>query len=315
MVDEHDVFSSPDTRCRLRSGVTVLSLEMRRPRISADVLQAFERAVDEAEQRSSALVITSSSEHFAFGADLDDALAAASQGRTELLDDALRNYQRVMLRLRHATVPVVAAIRGTAVSGGCEVLMHCARVVAHPDSTIGLREARAGVVPAGGGLKEFARRAAQSADPAQVISMAHDTIATATCSKSAADAQHLGFLMPLDLVDANPLELALVVAREMRATYFAPPMNPSFRVAGRAVFEKLRALQEEKLDRGEIMAHQLEVNTRIGAILCGSDSPGDVRTETELFELERRHFIALAQSPLTQARIAHLRSTGKPLFN
>ena len=126
-----DIFCTVETRCRAMDAALVLTSEHPRPRISADVLDGLERAVVEAEHRSVPLIVTSASKHFAFGADLDAALAEAAFGRVAMLDDALRNYQRVMLRIRYASIPVVAAVTGVAVSGGCEVLMHCARVVTH----------------------------------------------------------------------------------------------------------------------------------------------------------------------------------------
>src|SRR5262245_29231816 len=113
------VFTTADTRCWHRDGgALILSVERVPPAITPDVLDAMVRAVTEAERGFATLVITSSSAHFAFGANLD----AAAHGRPDVLDAAHETYQRVMLRLRHAGVPTVAAVRGVAISGGCEVL-------------------------------------------------------------------------------------------------------------------------------------------------------------------------------------------------
>src|SRR5262245_3346119 len=145
------VFVTADTRCWGRDdGALILSVERTPPAITTDVLDALARAVTEAERGFATLVIASSNAHFAFGANLDGALDAAADGRPEVLDAALEAYQRTMLRLRHASVPTVAAVRGVAISGGCEVLMHCTRVVAHAESRIGLAEPSVGVVPGGG---------------------------------------------------------------------------------------------------------------------------------------------------------------------
>ena len=309
-----DIFCTVETRCRAIDGMLVLTFEKPRPRVSADVLRALEHAVSEAERRSVPFIVASASKHFAFGADLDEALAEAAFGRTTLLDVALRHYQRVMLRIRYASVPVVAAVTGVAVSGGCELLMHCARVVAHADSSIGLFESAAGVVPAGGGMKEFARRAATSADAPAHIRAALTTISAATIVKPA-EAQRLGFLTANDvLVEASPLDAAIRAAHELR-TYIPPAPSSSVRVAGREVLTQLRSEQQARFDRGEITAHQLEINTRLATILCGGDAPGHARSESELLDLERAHFLVLAQTPATQARFAHLRATGKPLAN
>lgn len=311
-----DIFSSTETLCRYRDDEALLfSLTNPRPRISADVLGGLERAIEVAERRHVPLVVDSSSANFAFGADLDAELAEAAQGRTDALDAALRNYQRVMLRLRHASIPVVAAVQGAAVSGGCELLMHCSRVVAQSDSRIGLFESAAGVVPAGGGLKEFALRAAQSHDLDASVTAALETISSATIA-AAAEARRLGFLTPQDIViDTDPLEHAVVIARALLPTHTPPASNPVFRIGGRTLLKRLRAAHELKLEHVELTLHQFEVNMRIAEVLCGGDTNADSRSEAELFELERSHFIELAQNPLTQARIAHLRTTRQRLVN
>jgi 3-hydroxyacyl-CoA dehydrogenase len=312
-----DVFATTDTRCQRRdNGALVLTLEQPRPSITSDVLDAFERAVDMAEHDAAALVIASAGETFAFGADLGDALAAAMAGRPDVLDRALDRYQRVMLRLRHAKVPTVAAVRGVAVSGGCEVLMHCTRVVAHAGSRIGLFEPSVGVVPGGGGLKEFARRAADAQDSGLAVARAFKRVAASTIA-AAADAQRFGFLTELDHVDAmNPLEEAVELGLALHAAgHTPPPPNPTFTVVGRHTEERLCESQRALHRDGKIGAHQLEINTRIANVLCGGDAPGATRTEADLLALERKHFLVLAQMKQTQDRLLHMRDTGRPLAN
>lgn len=312
-----DVFATTDTRCRRRDdGALVLTLEQARPSITSDVLGAFERAVDAAQHDAAPLVIASTAEDFAFGADLGDAFAATMAGQPDVLDRALDRYQRVMLRLRHATVPTVAAVRGVAVSGGCEVLMHCTRVVAHASSRIGLFEPSVGVVPGGGGLKEFARRAADARDPGLAIARAFKRVATSTIV-AAADAQRLGFLTELDRVDAtNPLEEAVELGLAMSCAGHTPPApNPMFAVVGRETEQRLCESQRALFRDGKIGAHQLEINMRIANVLCGGDAPGAMRTEADLLALERMHFLVLAQMKPTQDRLLHMRDTGMPLAN
>jgi 3-hydroxyacyl-CoA dehydrogenase len=280
------------------------------------VLEAFEQAVDAAERDAETLVIASMSDDFAFGADLGDAFAATMAGQPDVLDRALARYQRVMLRLRHATVPTVAAVRGVAVSGGCEVLMHCTRVVAHASSRIGLFEPSVGVIPGGGGLKEFARRAAAAPDPGLAIARAFKRVAASTIV-APADAQSLGFLTGLDRVDAtNPLEEAVELGLVLRAAgHTPPPPNPTFAVVGPQTEQRLCDSQRALFRDGKLGAHQLEINMRIANVLCGGDAPGTLRTEADLLALERKHFLVLAQMKPTQDRLMHMRDTGMPLAN
>lgn len=311
------LFETSETRCSRSGAALVLSLVQARPRISTDVLRAIERAIAEAEQRALALVIASANEHFAFGADLDDALTAAQQGRPNVLEAALHDYQRVMLRVRHAAIPVVAAVRGYAVSGGCELLMHCARVVAHDECRIGLLEPSAGVVPSGGGLKEFARRASEHDDLRSQVLRAFETISVATLARSAQEAQQLGFLTSLDRVDATaPASEAVAVAEHLLDSGFAPlAPDPMFRIGGKVLLDEIRVVQERKLIAVELTLHQFEINMRIAAVLCGGHTAATTATEAEILALERDHFVALALMPLSQARYAHLQATGKRLMN
>jgi 3-hydroxyacyl-CoA dehydrogenase len=294
----------------------VLILQQARPSITSDVLDALARGVAEAERAGTPLVVTSRTEHFAFGATLDDAFDAAARGSLDVLDRALDRYQSVMLALRHARVPTVAAVRGVAISGGCEVLMHCTRVVAHRFVSIGLMEGAVGVVPGGGGLKELTFRAAASAEPDAHIAAACETVGTATVGRGGADARRLGFLTAADVIDArDPMAEAIALGFSLVASHVPPPRNPRCWVAGPAFRDQLVALQRARHVAGELTAHQLEINERIADVLCGGDAPGKERSERELLALERRHFLALAANPLTQKRLEHLRATGTVLRN
>jgi 3-hydroxyacyl-CoA dehydrogenase len=318
MAASRTLFTSADTRCWTDDVDTlVLSFEQQRPQITTDVLAAIERAVDAGEREFATLVIASSDKHFALGANLDAAFDAAIAGRTEVLDQALQNYQRVMLRLRHASIPTIAAVRGLAISGGCELLMHCTRVVAHPESRIGLLEASVGILPGGGGLKEFALRASMSGDRERAIRNACETISAATITRTALDAQRLGFLSDRDLVDAaSPLDTAIELGLSLAAAgHVPPPANPSINVVGSRIERQLVAAQSELQRHGKITEHQLAINSRVARVLCGDDGHDRTLTEADMLALERVHFVALAQTSQTQARIAHLRRTGELLAN
>src|SRR3546814_16795371 len=79
------------------------------------------------------------------------------------------NFQATSQRTKYSLVPVVAAVRGLALGGGCEFQMHSARTVAHRESYIGLVEAGVGLLHAGGGLMELAAGASDAAGPGRVV--------------------------------------------------------------------------------------------------------------------------------------------------
>jgi 3-hydroxyacyl-CoA dehydrogenase len=312
----HLLFDSAHTQCTRDAGVALLTFTQATPRISADILDAFHRALDIAERDRLPLVITSAAEHFAMGADLDAELAAAADGHTEALERLLDRYQRTMLRLRHASVPTIAALRGAAISGGCEVVMHCTRIVANPFSGIGLGEASIGVIPGGGGVKEFALRASRSSEPAVAIETAFDVIANGRIGRGIDDALRLGFLDETTLARANDhVGSARRVGLELAADHRPPPPNPRFRVAGTNLRTRVIARQRAALERGELGAQQFEGNSRIAWVLCGGDAPGSYRDEADLLAYEREKFLELVRMPGTQARIAHFTKTGELLKN
>ena len=314
---EAELFTSVDTRCWERDGALILELHQPRPTVTTDVLTALERAVSEAERGFATLVVAAGSQHFAFGATLEAGFRGVLAGRPEVLDAELANYQRIMLRLRHATVPIIAAVRGVAISGGCELLMHCTRVVTHARCAIGLAEASVGVVPGGGGLKEFAYRAARSDDLAASITRAYATVTAATIARGGQQARELGFLTAQDVVDVeDPLAAAIELGKSLHAAgHVPPPAHPTFRVAGSQLRAQLEQRQAELLADGKITPHQCHINRCIANVLCGGNAPGDMRSEAELLALERANLVALAETPLTQARMAHLRATGQVLVN
>ena len=189
-----------------------------------------------------------------------------------------------------------------AFGGGCEFQMHSARTVAALESYIGLVEAGVGLLPAGGGLKEVALRAARSSidgDPFNAIKKMFETIAMGKVSGSALEAKQLGLLRADDVIVFNSFELLHVakqVARSMAECGWRPPLPArDITVAG---------------DVGTASLKMMLVTLCGGAIERGSQVD-----ETWLLDLERKHFVALAQMEKTQQRIAHTMSTGKPLRN
>jgi len=221
-------------------------------------------------------------------------------------------------------VPVVAAVRGMALGGGCEFQMHSARTVAALESYIGLVEAGVGLLPAGGGLKELAVRAARQAgsggDVFAALKPLFEAVAMAKVSASALDAQQLQLLRADDVVVFNPYELLHVARTQALAlaeSGYRPPL-PARRiaVAGDVGIATFKMMLVNMLEGRFISDHDYEVGSRIATVLCGGEvDRGALVDEDWLLRLEREHFVALAQMPKTQERIVHTLKTGKPLRN
>jgi 3-hydroxyacyl-CoA dehydrogenase len=287
------------------------------------VLDGIQQAIDYAEKNLRALVIWQTGEQFSAGADLKGMLGFVQGGQIARLESMIANFQQTSLRIKYSLVPVVAAVRGLALGGGCEFQMHCARTVAALESYIGLVEAGVGLLPAGGGLKEIAVRASQRAadgDPFPEVKRMFEAVAQAKLSGSALEARQLGLLRPDDVVVFNSFEL-LHVARQVAAALaesgYRPPLPAhAVTVAGDVGTATLKMALVNMLEGRFISAHDDVIASRIADVLCGGDiERGSHVDEQWLLDLERRHFFELAQMPKTQERIAHTLATGKPLRN
>ncbi|TCO81007.1 3-hydroxyacyl-CoA dehydrogenase [Plasticicumulans lactativorans] len=302
--------------------IGVLSLKSKLHTLGAAVIEGISAALALAETRFDALVIWPTEAPFSVGANLVEFGPLLAAGDLAGFTAAVARFQQTLLALRDSPLPVVAAVQGLALGGGCELLLHCDRVVAALESYIGLPEAGVGLLPAGGGSKELVRRAAlaaQGADLYPFVKSAFETIAMAKVGRSAEEARTLGFLRPDDVIVAHPRELLYVAKSEARALaergYRPPPAQP-IRVLGRGGLGTLKLLLLNMAEGGFISAHDHAIAVRVAEVLCGGDLDADSEvTEAWLLDLERRHFVALAATAPTQARIEHMLKTGKPLRN
>jgi len=303
-------------------GVGILSFKTKMNTVNDAVLDGVQHAIKLAEEKLKAVVIWQTGEPFSAGADLKGALGLLQAGKVDEFEKMVANFQATSMAIKYSLVPVVAAVRGMAFGGGCEFQMHSARTVAALESYIGLVEAGVGLLPAGGGLHELAVRAAKAnpGDPFEELKKVFETIAMAKVSASAFEAKQLGLLRDSDVVVFNSYELLYVakqVARSLAESGYRPPLPgrnvPVAGDVGTATFKASLA----NLQAGYFASpHDIDIATRIADCLCGGViERGSTVDEEWLLALERKHFVALAQTEKTQARIAHTMTTGKPLRN
>jgi 3-hydroxyacyl-CoA dehydrogenase len=305
--------------------VLIASIKTKMHAINPDVTEGLALGVDLAEKSYKGLVIWSNDEMFSAGADLQAMLPAFMMGGAKMIEGVEAELQNVMLKLRYAAVPVVSAVRGLALGGGCEMAVYSARRVAAMESYIGLVEVGVGLVPGGGGLAYIARRAAENA----VTSTAKDLLpfltegftaaAMAKVGTGAIDSRKIGFLLESDVIVPNKDELLFVALNEARAMfnsgYRAPHKRP-FPVAGRNGIATIKGQLVNMRDGGFISAYDYHIASLIAHVVCGGDvDAGTLVTEEYLMTLERKAFGALLENPKTQERIMGMMSTGKPVRN
>jgi 3-hydroxyacyl-CoA dehydrogenase len=344
--------------------IAILSFKTKMHTVSNEVLDGILRAVNEAEAHFSALILWQSEPPFSAGANLlqlmqgvqetpDTGLfgklkgavnrvkytAAGGGGMGDLFNAATGNvpkveavvakFQQTSMRLKYAQVPTIAAVDGLALGGGCEFSIHCSRIVATLESYIGLVEVGVGLLPAGGGCKEMAQRAAQEAqrfandnrvDIFPFVRRYFQNIAMGEVAKSAELAREMGYLRQSDRIVMNKFELLHIAkeeAKALNATAYRPPLHQrQIAVAGRTGIATLKAAMVNLREGGFISEHDYNIGCRVAETMCGGDvEAGSLVDEQWLLDLERRNFMELLATEKTQARIEHMLKNGKPLRN
>jgi len=316
--------------------VVIVSFKSKMNTMGPSLLDSLTQAIDLAERDYKAVVIWQPTSltlgtpggPFSAGANLEEAMPAFMMGGAKGIGPFVEKFQQTMMRVKYANVPVVTAVSGIALGGGCELMLHSAKRVTHVESYIGLVEIGVGLLPAGGGLKEAALRAAEVADAVgasngellKFLTKPFENAAMAKVSGSAHEARAMGYLKPSDTVVFNVFELLHTAKKEARALAeagYRPPLRASgIRVAGRSAISTIKAQLVNMRDGNFISAHDYLIASRIAEVICGGDvEAGSLVDETWLLALERRAFVELLGTQKTQERIMGMLQTGKPVRN
>uniref|UniRef100_UPI0032B13297 3-hydroxyacyl-CoA dehydrogenase NAD-binding domain-containing protein n=1 Tax=uncultured Aquincola sp. TaxID=886556 RepID=UPI0032B13297 len=305
--------------------VLIASITAKLHLISPLVTEGLLKAVEIAEAKYQGLVIWSPDDVFSAGANLEALMPVFMKSGGKGIAPEEKKLQDAMLRIRYAAVPVVAAVRGLALGGGCELAVHCARRVATMESYVGLVEVGVGLIPGGGGLAYIARRAAEMAEKApgvDILAFAKEgftAAATARVATSALEARKLGYLLDDDIIVPHKDELLFVASQQvkaMAASGWRAPLRKLFPVAGRSAIATIQAQLVGMRDGGFISQHDFHIGSLIADVVCGGAvDAGSMVSEEYLMALERKHFCSLLDHPKTQERIMGMLQTGKPVRN
>jgi len=322
-----EVFKNEELRVWTLDGeVLIASITAKLHLISPAVTEGLAKAVELAEQGYKGLVIWSPDDVFSAGANLESLMPVFMTKGAKGIAPEVKKLQDTLLRIRYAAVPVVAAMRGLALGGGCELAVHCARRVAHMESYVGLVEVGVGLIPSGGGLTYIARRAAEmaaagnaNADIFMFLKDGFTTAATAKVATSAIEVRKNGFLLDSDLIVPNKDELLHVASAQVKAMFesgYRAPARAKFPVAGRSGIATIKGQLANMRDGGFISAHDYHLASLIADVVCGGAvEAGSLVDEEYLMSLERKHFCSLLEHPKTQERIMGMLQTGKPVRN
>jgi len=303
--------------------IGILSFKSKMHAVGEGVIAGINQALDVCESGQFAgLVIWQEKAPFSAGADLAGIAPVVMEGNWDRIREIVENFQNCTSRIRHSYVPVVGAVQGMALGGGCEIAMHCDRVVAALESYMGLVEIGVGLLPAGGGCKEFALRIAEECPDNNMnpfLIKYFQNVATAKVATSAEEAKQAGFLRSSDIVAFNAheiLHMAKAQAKAMAESAYRPPLKRLVKVAGRIGSATIEMGMVNMLEGHFMSDHDFFIAKKIAAAICGGDvDPGTLVPESWLLKLERDAFVELVANPLSQARAMHMLETGKPLRN
>lgn len=309
----------------LGDGILNVEIHTKMNTIGGDVIQGINKAIDIAEKEYRGLVIGNDGANFSAGANIGMIFMMAVEQDYDELNMAVKLFQNTSMRLRYACIPVVVAPFNLTLGGGCEFAMHADFVQLHAETYMGLVEFGVGVIPGGGGSKEFALRASDEYKADQisqnVLKERFLTIGQAKVSTSGINAYELGYLQEGKfavtmnrsrlLADAKTKALALA-----DAGYTAPSPRDNIKVLGKQGLGIVYVGANSMKSGHYISEHDQKISEKLGWVMCGGDlsAPTEV-SEQYLLDLERKAFLELTAERKTLERIQHMLTKGKALRN
>ncbi len=317
--------NSDTTLVDLGDGILNLEFHTKMNTIGGGVIEGINKAIDLAEKDYKGLVISNTGGNFSAGANVGMIFMMAAEQDYDELNFAVKSFQDTMMRIRYSNIPVIAAPHNMALGGGCELSMHSDKVVAHAELYMGLVEFGVGLIPGGGGSKEFAKRFSEELKDGDIkINRLRErflSIGQAKVSTSAYEAFDLGYLrLGTDEVVVSreyQLTRAKAAALELAVKgYIAPKREKNITVLGQ---EGLGIIYvgANSMKSGHYMSeHDQVISEKLGWVMCGGDlSENTVVSEQYLLDLERKAFVELCQQRKTLERLESLVKSGKILRN
>ncbi len=308
-------------------GYDVLALEWKTKMnsIGGEVLEGMNKAIGLAEEKFKGLVIANDGPNFSAGANVGMIFMLAVEEEYDELDMAIRMFQNTMMRVRYSSVPIVVAPHGLTLGGGCEMNLHADKICAAAETYIGLVELGVGLIPGGGGTKEFALRAAdemhEDEPDTNTLKNRFFTIATAKVATSGFEGFELGiFRKGHDEVVMNQSRRIAEAKRSVielsEQGYTTPVQRKDIKVLGRSALGALYAGINGMWRANYATDHDAKVARKLAYVMCGGDlSEPTLVSEQYLLDLEREAFLSLCGERKTLERIQSVLKSGKPIRN
>jgi 3-hydroxyacyl-CoA dehydrogenase len=323
---ENKIWGNADTTLvHLGDGILNLEFHTKMNTIGGGVIEGINKAIDMAEKEYKGLVISNTGQNFSAGANVGMIFMMAVEQEYDELNFAVKAFQDTMMRVRYCDVPVIVAPHNLTLGGGCELSMHSDKVVAHTEMYMGLVEFGVGVIPGGGGSKEFAKRLSDELKDGDIkINRMRErflTIGQAKVSTSAYEAFDLGYLREGtdEVVVSRDHQLTRAKAAALELAnkgYVAPKREKNITVMGQEGLGIVYVGANTMLSGNFMSEHDRVISEKLGFVLCGGDlSENTVVSEQYLLDLERKAFVELCAERKTLERLESLVKKGKILRN
>ncbi|MGB5555738.1 MAG: 3-hydroxyacyl-CoA dehydrogenase/enoyl-CoA hydratase family protein [Flavobacteriaceae bacterium] len=309
----------------LGDGILNVEFQSKMNTIGGDVIAGLNKGIDLAEKDFQGLVVGNQAANFSVGANIGMIFMMAVEQEYDELNMAIKMFQDTVMRMRYSSIPTIAAPHGMALGGGCELSLHADKVVAAAETYIGLVEFGVGVIPGGGGSKEFAVRAQDTFKKNDVeLNVLQEyflTIGMAKVSTSAYEAYDLGILQHgKDIVVVNKdRQIATAKAHALlmaEAGYTQPPKRKDIKVLGKQALGMFLVGTDSMEASHYISEHDKKIANKLAYVMAGGDlSEPTLVDEQYLLDIEREAFLSLCTEKKTLERIQHMLKTGKPLRN
>ncbi|WP_303312384.1 3-hydroxyacyl-CoA dehydrogenase/enoyl-CoA hydratase family protein [Hymenobacter sp. BT730] len=308
----------------LGDGILNVEFHSKMNTLGSDVIQGLLKGVELAEKDFRGLVVGNDAPNFSAGANLGLVYMFALEQEYDEINMMIAQFQNAMMRMRYSSIPVVGTPHGLTLGGGCELNLHCDRVVASAETYMGLVEFGVGLIPAGGGTKEMTLRTAAKYEEGEpeynMLRNTYMTISTAKVSTSAAEAFDLGFMRRGDEIVVNSnrvIAQAKAAAIELAEDgYTQPTQKTNIKVHGKGALGMFLTGVSAMKEGRYISDHDVKIANKLAYVMCGGDlsAPTEV-SEQYLLDLEREAFLSLTGERKTLERIQSILTTGKPLRN
>ncbi|MBP6819255.1 MAG: 3-hydroxyacyl-CoA dehydrogenase/enoyl-CoA hydratase family protein [Ferrovibrio sp.] len=303
-------------------GVACLELHTKMNAVDADIIAMVKEAAKIDKKGFKALIIGGDYDNFSVGANVGIALFQANIAMWPAIEQGIAEGQDAYMKLKYAPFPVVAAVAGMALGGGCELALHSDAIQAHAESYMGLVEVGVGVIPGWGGCKELITRAITNkrrpGGPMPALAQVFEAISTAKVATSAMEARDMLILRDGDGITMNRRRLlADAKAKALKLVEnYAPPKPVEISLPGPAAKAAMSLAVEGFAQQGKATKHDVVVSAALANVVSGGNTDiTEVVTEKRLLELERENFMSLIKTNATLDRIEHMLTKGRPLRN